>query len=187
MLENLYIKWLSKYGLNIDDEALQRYGFNILVRYIFIFIILLTTSLCFNSTIPTFVFFMFFSILRTRTGGIHLGNDFSCFIFTLMVLILFPIIGKNLELSFNIKILIGIFNILVVGLLAPIDCKQKRLSVFEKEINKKYSLCISCLYLVFIIVLDANINIYIVLSIILNIFSLIISKILLQNINYSTL
>lgn len=176
-LENLYINWLNKNNIEIRDEVLQRYGFHIFIRYALIIFLVLIISIILDNFLATLILMTSFSILRSRIGGLHFKNSCICFIVTLIFLITLPIIWRNINIPYVVEFGVCILNIFIIFIIGPIDCDQKKLTDFENKINKKYAIYISCFYFFIIISIKSDLVKYMILSIIINIISLLISKI----------
>lgn len=179
-LKNKLYYFLLNQGIEPEYDVFD-YGYKIFTKYLTFLIIIIPLSLLFNIFIETIVFLAVFISLRQYLGGIHIDNSFLCMFFSIIISLLIPIIArllKNINLpSFIIVFIISEISILILG---PIDHKNKRLSSIEKKYFKRKSFLIILLYFFiccFLYFFKQKIYINIILlTIILNIFNLIVAS-----------
>ena len=93
------------------------------------------------------VFLLFYSTLRTYSGGVHCKSKLGCFILSMMILLV-PVFSYEwvMEMvAFPILIAVGVIAIVVVLVLSPVESINKSLDDEERKYYKRISHCIVAL------------------------------------------
>lgn len=137
----------NNHDMNIDFDLYQ-YGIEILIHK-FLYTITLCIFCLFNPEyiIPSLLFTFSYFNIRKHTGGFHANSMVSCLIiFLIMYFLLIGLLNKNITITPYIFYLLTITNLIIISLLSPIDCSNKRLNNIEKQQNKKKSFYISMIW-----------------------------------------
>lgn len=93
------------------------------------------------------VFLLFYSTLRTYSGGVHCKSKLGCFILSMMILLV-PIFSYEwvMEMvAFPALFAVGVIAIVVVLVLSPVESINKPLDDEERKYYKRISHCIVAL------------------------------------------
>lgn len=93
------------------------------------------------------VFLLFYSTLRTYSGGVHCKSKLGCFILSMMILLV-PVFSYEwvMEMvAFPVIIAVGVIAIVVVLVLSPVESINKPLDDEERKYYKRISYCIVAL------------------------------------------
>lgn len=139
----------SSSDLSEDDRSIIAYGYEIIISTVITFGLLIITGLVFNKLLEIAVFFLFFYVLRQRTGGYHADTYFKCnliFEINLIIVMLlccveFP---PNWLFLFNILTFIACFVLILLK--APIENKNKPIPF---ESRKKHKITAMVLIVIF--------------------------------------
>lgn len=172
---NLIDKLITRGIIKKEDTDLYEYSINILKSYIFFTIIIILANLFTKNFKSTILFLIIFFSLRKYCGGFHFDHKLTCFLFSVVLTILIPIISNYLFMSsLNIIFLQLVISILLICF-PIIEIPQKKLIDTEKKHYKLVSIKIlftlfivniCCLYFKFY-----KISIIFLISIILSFFS----------------
>lgn len=93
------------------------------------------------------VFLLFYSILRTYSGGMHCKSKLGCFILSMLILLV-PVFSYEWAMErvpFPILIIVGIIAIVVILILSPVESINKPLDDEERKYYRRISHCIVAL------------------------------------------
>lgn len=126
---------LKKHVISEDDFDIYKFGILILLyKFIFIFSVY---SICLLSgksyIVETTVFLIIFFFIREYSGGYHANSEKICFLIFLVIYIAFRFLLDFFSLNTFVCLIISVISSLYIYIKAPIDCENKRLSVYEKE------------------------------------------------------
>lgn len=118
----------------VEDKAIYQYGlYHAMVVSVNVgtsFIIGMITG----KLVEVSTFLLFYSILRTYSGGFHFNNKYLCYIFSNIILCI-PIFTMDLVeqvISGNNRLIILTIAVAVILILSPIDSSKKRLDDAER-------------------------------------------------------
>ena len=138
---NLINKLIVEEIINKKDADLYEYSFNILKSYIFFIIIIVIANIFTKKFETTIVFLIIFISLRKYCGGFHFNRKSTCFIFSIILTLLVPIISSQILISNQYIILLLQLFISVILIFFPIiEIPQKNLSYIEKKYYKLRSI-----------------------------------------------
>lgn len=150
-----------------ENEAIYRYGFEILTIKILYWISFLVIAAILGFLLETVMFLLLYSWIRIYAGGYHATSIIKCYATSLLTVIANCFIC-GLHMSYEVTIIENIIftiSVLYIILNSPVDNKNKVLEDVEKEKYKKYAITITVLYATFFLILTCytdtigNINI----------------------------
>ena len=93
------------------------------------------------------VFLLFYSTLRTYSGGVHCKSKLGCFILSMLILLV-PVFSYEWVMetvAFPVIIAVGVIAIVVILVLSPVESINKPLDDEERKYYKRISHCIVAL------------------------------------------
>lgn len=167
------LKLLNKeYHYQGDDLDRVTYGLEVIYISITKIFVILLVSLIFKTFKETVLMILFVNGLRTFAYGIHAKKSWHCYISSIIIFVLSPMLFSYIEINTIQKILISIICFISYALFAPADT-HKRPLVNEKHRKKlKINTLIVCSIYIVIIFISKNtlINNLIILSMITEVF-----------------
>ncbi len=100
-----------------------------------------------------FIMLIIFNILRTTGFGLHAKKSWQCWVSSTILFIIFPLLSNYIVLPIYIKIIMGIFSIILIFIYAPADTYKHPLVNKKKRLIWKYLTTINTIILVFISIL----------------------------------
>ena len=143
--EKLSIKMIEKGIVKEKDIEICRYGIENCVVIAGNLITALVIGMITGKLGTVVVFLLFYSALRSYSGGIHCKDKFSCWLCSALILFT-PIFAFDFIMKVMIepiRIAIGIAAILIICFLSPVESINKRLDDEERKFFKKISCCIA--------------------------------------------
>lgn len=102
------------------------------------FIAIILFSLIFKTIYETLIINLSFILLRTFCQGIHAKTNWQCWIITLLIFIIIPVISKHLMIP-NIILIIGYLILFILAAIySPNDTKKRPFINIKKRILYKY-------------------------------------------------
>ena len=129
--------------------------------------VVLLLSLFLGTFKITLLFLLFYGILRGFNFGIHATKNSYCWITTISVYVLFPLIIKYVVISEEILFILNILGIVAVLLWAPADTPARPLLNKKKRITNKIIGLLLASILVFLSYITNNLNLKEVISFVL--------------------
>lgn len=128
------------------------------------------------------ILLLFFNLIRLTSFGIHAKKSWQCLLFSVLTFILIPVLLTKFNLSLNIKIIIGIANVIFIYNFSPADTKKRPIINKKRRfIYKMISTFTALIFTILSFIINDN---YIVNSLI---FSLVIENIMISPITYKLL
>lgn len=180
LLINSMMNKITRYG-NYDEIKLKeiKYGLSSLYLNVTKIIVIFTLSYLLGNLKTLLILMGFYGTLRLSAFGVHAKKSIHCWIASLLIFILIPILCENIEFNTYIKILICTTSITLLFIYAPADTEKRPLIHKKRRIIYKYATLItSIIYASLIFVIKNNIITNCLL------FSLIISTIVVLPITY---
>lgn len=138
--------FLEKYNSYTDkDKIIAHYGLETLYILTTKMIIITLISVLFGITKEMFIFLLFYSVLRSYAGGLHLSSSIECTILSSIILIGLPIVCKNIIIIESLRIIIIGFSICLFALYSPADTYKKPLIKEEKRVKLRLLSFIMCI------------------------------------------
>lgn len=100
-----------------------------------------------------FIMLIIFNLLRTTGFGLHAKKSWQCWVSSTILFIIFPLLSNYIVLPIYIKIIMGIFSIILIFIYAPADTYKHPLVNKKKRLIWKYLTTINTIILVFISIL----------------------------------
>lgn len=122
-----------------EDKELYTYGFWQGAVFIFNLITVIVVGLFFNMLWQSLVFMAAYGLLRSMAGGYHARTQKSCYILSLVLIVIVLCVLKWLQWSNIICLVILLISAGVIFLLAPIEDQNKLLDKLEQRVYKKRS------------------------------------------------
>ena len=135
--------------INVIEEAdseLYEYGFWQGGVLIFNFLTVVLLGILFNMLLESIIFLIFYGVLRTIAGGYHARTQNTCYILSIILMIVVLIMLKTFPWNIILCCILTVLSISVIFILAPVQDENKLLDEIEKKFFKKLSRIISLLY-----------------------------------------
>ena len=140
------------------QESIFRYTLESLYSFLTKMAVVLLLSVFLGTLKITCISLFLYSLLRGFSFGIHATKNIYCWITTLSVYIVFPLVIKYVDFSNIILMLFNFIGVLSIVLWAPADTpKRPLLNQKKRIINKLFAIFLS-LFFVFFYVLIQNQN-----------------------------
>ncbi|MBP3460797.1 MAG: accessory gene regulator B family protein [Bacilli bacterium] len=135
-----------------DDIKLDEYRYSLEGFYLTIskMLFIIPMSIILNVFKEMIILLIFFNILREPGHGLHATKSWICLISSSLIFIGVPLICKTIIIPFNIKIILGIFGILLIYKYAPADTKKAPIIKKSRRDKYKFITTISCVLLAFL-------------------------------------
>jgi accessory gene regulator B len=140
-----------------EQEKIFKYTLESLYSFITKSLVILILSLFLRTFKITLLTLVLYSFLRGFTFGIHATKNIYCWIISISVYIIFPLLITNLNFSIYFMDIVYALGILAIILWAPSDTKARPLINKKKRIvNKVISLCLALSYILLSFVLKSH-------------------------------
>lgn len=127
-----------------NEVTLYQYGFEIIISTLIGFMITVVIGGLFHMLLYSLLYYIIFVFLRLYTGGFHANTYLMCNLVYLVIAVSVLGISKvaivTNKYPLIVHILIILTSVFTVIWLAPIENKNKPLSVKKRERNKKISI-----------------------------------------------
>lgn len=146
-LANSITEYLNKNGqVSSDDQReIYCYGVELIISTTIGFILILVSGLLISDIISSIIFLIVFVVLRQHCGGYHANSYLKCntvFVLTFLSTVMLTVFLEDMVTVWMMSLLFA-FNILTMVIYAPVDSKNKRLSVDEKKKHRVISIAIA--------------------------------------------
>lgn len=146
-----------------DNYEIYEYAVYIILSSAFHIATIIALGLCFNLLVESLVFYFSFITIRKFAGGYHAKTPIKCYIISvvsstiILVLInIIPIIVSRFRIIEYFLLILGLFSLIIICYLSPLDTINNPLNNEEKIFLKKITIFlsvsiyfISCLLIVF--------------------------------------
>lgn len=146
-----------------DNYEIYEYAVYIILSSAFHIATIIALGLCFNLLVESLVFYFSFITIRKFAGGYHAKTPIKCYIISvvsstiILVLInIIPIIVSRFRFIEYFLLILGLFSLIIICYLSPLDTINNPLNNEEKKFLKKITIFlsvsiyfISCLLIVF--------------------------------------
>ncbi len=135
LLADKLTKLLIKNNIIKDDEYdIYKYGFEMLVYFIFNISIALLIGVIFNRVIQTIIFLTCYCTIRQFTGGYHARNYTECTLTFMVMYIVINLIDINLDVDRYkyILLIMPILSTFVIYKISPLEHRNKPLTESDK-------------------------------------------------------
>lgn len=136
-----------------EDAEIYIYGINQILMYSINISSALIIGLIFGKFFEAAVFIVAYCSLRSFAGGYHAKTPLSCYVFSVIMLIVVSIGLKYLHLADRVYYAVLVAATLVVLVLSPVEDRNKPLDEIEHRVYKKRTILIAATELLIGIVL----------------------------------
>ena len=148
---------IAKYITENDETAdfeIIRYGMEIIMSSLMIFLTVTLVSLIIGTLVPALVFMIFFAVLRRAAGGLHAKSYYQCYIVSSLMSVAAGYLSKYIvaEYFYYIFALTAVVSIFLVYYFAPSENSKRPLSKEEKVRFRLLSRIVIVIELVVILV-----------------------------------
>lgn len=147
---NSLIKFIKKQK-NYSNEKIEiiKYGLEGIYLTISKTIVILIIAAIFNVFLESIIFTILFGLLRTFSYGLHAKKSWMCWISSITIFILIPIIAKYFSMPQYIKIIIGTIGTFLIIKYSPADTAKRPIINKDRRLKLKLTATsISFIYLV---------------------------------------
>lgn len=125
--------------LEETQQELYEYAYRILLGRTIAVAVLFVIGIAFHTLIELILFSILFAALRQYAGGFHFSTMDRCIGFSSLVILMLSAILKNDFSCMGLLVLAvpEILSFLLIWLMSPVDCKNKRLDDLEKLVYRK--------------------------------------------------
>ena len=154
-LENIVdyvLKKMSENSYTPQDISIFKYGFNILLRYIILFLVVFFITFFYGNFVNILLFDLILIILRFHCGGFHSKNVYTCFFLSVFTMAIVPQLLLNISVSKETYFFITEMFIVSQIIIRPIKNSKKIYNAKFidnlKKIKKIVLILINSIYLV---------------------------------------
>ncbi|MCI9434458.1 MAG: accessory gene regulator AgrB [Bacilli bacterium] len=141
------LRIIQKYN-HFDKEKLEiiKYGLESIYILITKMIVILTVSYLLGLIKETLIFLICYNFIRMPSFGLHATKSWICLVSSLLVFIILPFGCKVIQISFYLKIIMGLIGLAFIIKNAPADTYKrpiisKKRRLFLKIISSITALC----------------------------------------------
>lgn len=140
--------------ITTEDFEIYRYGFETLIYFIVNVLVALLIGIVFDKFIHTIIFLSCYCTLRQFTGGYHARNYTECTITFAVSYMLIIMISNTIDIySFKyLLITLLLISITIIHKIAPLEHRNKPLSIDEKMKYKKIIKKITAIIITIVII-----------------------------------
>lgn len=125
-----------------DDRELYVYGFNQGLNILLNLITTLIVGLLFHNVLELAIFIAAYIPLRSFAGGYHAKTPVRCYIFSIIMILMFSLVMKHVHFTILICSIVIVVSSAVILCIAPVEDKNKPLDEREQNVYRKKSLII---------------------------------------------
>lgn len=157
---NSIMNQIKKYN-DFDDIKLQeiKYGLETVYLTIVKTIVFIIIAILLSTIKELLLFMLLYGILRLTGFGVHAQKSIHCWISSITIFILIPILIKYVPTNIYILYTISIISIILLSIYAPADTPKRPLINKKKRIiYKVLTILVSILYFILIIFIKDNLS-----------------------------
>ena len=147
---NSIMEQIKKYN-NFDDIKLQeiKYGLETVYLTIVKTIIFIILAILLKTIKELLLFMLFYGIIRLTGFGVHAKKSIHCWISSILIFLIIPILIKYITINNYILYIISLISITILAIYAPADTPKRPLINKKKRIiYKVLTILISIGYLI---------------------------------------
>ena len=135
---NSIMEQIKKYN-DFDDIKLQeiKYGLETVYLTIVKTIIFIILAILLKTIKELLLFMLFYGIIRLTGFGVHAKKSLHCWISSILIFVIIPILIKYVTLNNYVIYLISIISIIILAIYAPADTPKRPLINKKKRIIYK--------------------------------------------------
>jgi len=154
---NSSLNFITKYQECDKHKLVQlRYGLEGIYGMFFKLFIVFIIAILTGTIKETSLFLLFYTGLRSSSYGIHAKNSFQCWISTITIYNVIPLIIKNYNVSNEVGYIILIISFISMALWSPADTPKKPLIRKKNRTICKITSCIIVIIYTIIFILNKN-------------------------------
>lgn len=156
---NSIMEQIKKYN-NFDNIKLQeiKYGLETIYLTIVKTIIFILLAILLKTIKELLLFMLFYGIIRLTGFGVHAKKSLHCWISSILIFVIIPILIKYVTLNNYVIYIISIISIIILVIYAPADTPKRPLINKKKRIiYKVLTTLISLGYLITIVLIKNKI------------------------------
>ncbi len=141
---------------NFDDIKLQeiKYGLETVYLTIIKTIVFILLAILLKTIKGLLLFMLFYGIIRLTGFGVHAKKSIHCWISSILIFLIIPILIKYITINNYILYIISIISIIILAIYAPADTPKRPLINKKKRIiYKVLTILISIGYLITITII----------------------------------
>lgn len=143
----------NTYHYDNDTFDKVKYGLELLYISITKFIVIIFVALLFNLLKETLITILLFNGLRTFGYGMHAKTSLECYLYSIIIFVLLPLIFINIKFTIIEKIFITILSLFSFILYAPADThKRPLINAKHRNTLKIKTLLISLIYVLILFI-----------------------------------
>ena len=120
-----------------DEIEIYRYGLRRLINSVMNVLLILAIGLIYENLFGTIVYTFSYILLRRYSGGYHSKTLVNCYILsTITIVFALNAISYIKEVKINTFIITFVSSVVIL-VLSPVECRNKKLDVCEKGVYKK--------------------------------------------------
>lgn len=135
--EKVTTELVKSQKIKLEDQELYQYGIEQGILILLNVFTALAIGLIFHYLLYVVIFSVAFIPLRSYAGGFHAKTFSRCYILSVLTLVSFYILIKNISFSITTMIIISIIFSIIILLLSPVETENKPLDKLEVKIYKK--------------------------------------------------
>lgn len=129
---------IQKGTVKEDEREIYEYGFTVAMETVLCIVVCFAASLVLHTVFEGLLFFVVFIPLRSYSGGLHLNNYWSCFSLSCLTFLSIMLLGKYLDFSIYILLIVFFLSEIIVYSLYPVENMNRTVDIEEdKQFNKK--------------------------------------------------
>lgn len=142
-------KLINNEIISCEEREVYEYCAKSLLQFVGYICCLTLMGIMMHKIFETIAFIIFFLGIRGFAGGYHAKKEILCSIMSIAVYILYLWFCECITVLSNTNIIILIvFFVINICVLAPVDCKNKRLIKKEYYRNKIFTIIFTCLFVI---------------------------------------
>ena len=156
-LSKVIVNYQSEVGIiKKEDINVYQYGYTLIAEVIFNICISIILGIALDQIREVIFFLSMFIPLRSFAGGYHAKKAWQCIILSNSSIMMALGLADWLE-KYNIPMFIYLIVEIVLGVIiihfSPVECRNKKLNLLEKNLYKKYTTEIFLIELLVVIIL----------------------------------
>lgn len=137
-----------------EDRELYVYGFNQGITILLNLITTLCIGLLFGSVVELLVFMAVYIPLRSFAGGYHAKTPLRCYLSSIVMLIIVSVAIQYVALEIWMHYIIVAVSAIIIGVLAPVEDRNKPLDEMEMKVYKRRTIFIVIIEIAVFVILD---------------------------------
>lgn len=133
MIRKISDEFVYKGIISRSDQAIFTYGLNLSILMLLNVSTIIVLGIAFKMLINSTVFLVSFILVRSYSGGFHASGPKRCYIYSIFLLMITFYIMKFTQSYHSIWLIALVAAFIIIFRLAPVEAKNKALSITEKK------------------------------------------------------